>query len=479
MDIQKIAADGLSSLSKYRASYGDIRFEIHEDQNLSYSDGAPDPIENSSNAGWSVRLLINGAWGFAASDDIGLPIDGLVARAADIAHASAKVKKQPVVLTPIAPQTGEYISPFQIDPFTVALKDKIEYLAEIDAAMAKYETINSRRCFANFHRIEKWYFSTEGSQTHQKIIQSGSGLSLSRVKSHRDQIERSYPRASGQYECKGYELLDDLKMIAAIPRLVEEIDALSKAPVCPKQTTTLVLDSEMTSLVIHESIGHALELDRVFGAERNFSGISFATPENLDNLKYGSDIVNVVNDPTVEHGLGSFGWDDEGIKTHKTYLIKDGMLHDYLSSRETAAKVGKKSTGCMRASGWQNIPIVRMTNTLLAPGDKTLDQLISEVDDGIYMSTVDSWSIDDLRKNFQFGCEIGWEIKNGKLGGVIKNPTFTGCTTQFWNSCEALGDTSTYRVWGTASCGKGQPGQIARTGEGAPATRFVNIEIGG
>jgi TldD protein len=251
------------------------------------------------------------------------------------------------------------------------------------------------------------------------------------------------------------------------------------APACPKKTTTLVLAGDILSLVIHESIGHPLELDRVFGTERNFSGMSFATPENLGKLQYGSEIVNVVNDPTEPHGLGSFGWDDEGVKSHKAYLIKNGILTDYLSSREMAARIGRDSTGAMRAEGWKNLPLIRMTNTILEPGDKTFDQLIGEVDDGVYMSSPTSWSIDDLRKNFQFGCEIGWEIKGGKLAGVVKNPTFSGCTTLFWNNCDAIGDASQFQLRGTPNCGKGQPGQNARTAEGASPARFRNIEVGG
>jgi len=479
MDIKKIAMDGLVAASLKKASYCDIRYEILRDQSLSFSDGEPDPIENSYSAGWAVRLLIDGAWGFASSDDPTLSIDKLVNRAAGIARASARVMKEPVEFTPSKPEIGEFISPHKTDPFTVPLDDKIEFLSDIDNTMAQYKDINTRSCFDEFHKIEKWFFSSEGSELRQTLVQTGAGLTLGQAKSRRERAERSFPRSSGQYETKGYELLTELEMKKHIPRLVEEVKMLLTAPPCPKKTTTLALDSNITALVIHESIGHALELDRVFGMERNFSGMSFATPENLDTLQYGSDIVNVINDATSPHGLGSFGWDDEGVKSRKTYLIKDGIMKNYLSSRETAARVGKNSTGAMRAQGWQNIPIVRMCNTILEPGDKTFDQIIGETDNGIYMSNPTSWSIDDLRKNFQFGCEIGWEIKNGKLAGVVKNPTFSGCTTLFWNSCEAIGDASQFRLWGTPNCGKGQPGQTARTGEGASVTRFANIEVGG
>ena len=479
MDITKIAMDGLAAASSQKATYCDIRYEIIRDESLSYSDGAPDPIESSYTAGWSVRLLIDGAWGFASSDDPAIRIDKLAARAADIARASAKAMKNPVTLGPIRAEKGEYRSSYQTDPFMVPLSEKTAFLAELDAAMGAAQGINSRNCFASFRKLDKWFFSSEGSQLHQMIIHSGAGLSLGQVKSRQERAERSFPRPSGQYESKGYELLGELDMKTQIPRLAEEVALLMAAPACPKKTTTLVLAGDILSLVIHESIGHPLELDRVFGTERNFSGISFATPENLGKLQYGSEIINVVSDPTERHGLGSFSWDDEGVGSHKAYLIKNGILADYLSSREMATRIERNSTGAMRAEGWKNLPLVRMTNTILEPGDKTFEQLIGDVDDGVYMSSPTSWSIDDLRKNFQFGCEIGWEIKGGKLAGVVKNPTFSGCTTLFWNNCDAIGDASQFQLRGTPNCGKGQPGQNARTAEGASPARFRNIEVGG
>jgi len=479
MDITKTGMDGLAAAQSHQAGYCDIRYEIIHDENLSYSDGKPDPVESSYSAGWAVRLLVDGAWGFASSDDSSVIIDKLVDRAVAVARASAKAMKTPVALGPVTAEKGEFISTFKTDPFKVPLSDRIAFLADLDNAMAGNEAINSHSCFASFRKIDKWFFSSQGSQLHQTLLQTGAGLTLGQAKSHRERAERSYPRPSGQYELKGYELLEELDLKAQIPRLIDEVGQLLAAPACPAKTTNLVLAGDILSLVIHESIGHPLELDRVFGSERNFSGISFATPDNLNTLQYAAPIVNVFNDPTVPHGLGSFGWDDEGIKSHRTPLIENGILKDYLSSRETAALIGHKSSGAMRAEGWQNLPLVRMCNTVLEPGDKTFDQLIGEVDDGVYMATPTSWSIDDLRKNFKFGCQIGWEIKGGKLAGVVKDPTFTGCTTQFWNSCEAIGDASQYELRGTPNCGKGQPGQNARTAEGASPARFAEIQVGG
>jgi TldD protein len=479
MDIAKVAMEGLSAASDRRATYCDLRFEIIRDENVSYTDGSPDPIERSYSAGWAVRLIVDGAWGFAASDDPKLKIDRLVGRAVAVAKASAKTVAKPVALAPVSAETGEFVSICKTDPFAVPLAEKNQFLADLDAAMGAQTGINSRHCFAAFRKLEKWFFSSPGSALHQTLIHTGAGLNLGQAKSRHERAERSYPRPSGQYALKGYELLAELDMKAQIPRLAEEVTQLLAAEACPKKTTTLVLAGDILSLVIHESIGHPLELDRVFGTERNFSGVSFATPENLDTLKYASDIVTVTSDPTDMHGLGSFGWDDEGVKSRKSYLIKNGILVDYLSSRETAAQIGRTSTGAMRADGWENLPLVRMTNSVLEPRDRTLAQLIGEVDDGVYMVSPTSWSIDDQRKNFQFGCEIGWEIIGGKLGKVLKNPTFAGCTTQFWNNCEAIGDASQFEIRGTPNCGKGQPGQNARTGEGAAPARFVNIEVGG
>ncbi len=479
MDIKKIAMEGLVAASMHKASYCDIRYEIIRDENLSYSDGEPDPIESSISAGWAVRLLIDGAWGFAASDDPSLSINKLTEQAAAIAKASAKVMREKASLTPSSVESGEFISPHTTNPFDVPLEQKIAYLADIDSAMAAHTDINSRNCFVSFRKYDKYFLSSEGSELHQILIHTGAGISMAKSVSRRERYERSYPKSAGQYELKGYELLNELDFKTQIPRMADEINQLTTAIDCPAKNTTLVLDGNITSLVIHESIGHALELDRVFGMERNFSGMSFATPENLDSLQYGSEIVNVTVNPTAPNALGSFGWDDEGVKSRTTYLIKNGILKDYLSSREISGRINHTSTGNLRAEGWKNIPIVRMSNTILEPGDRSFADLIGEVDDGIYMSGPTSWSIDDLRKNFQFGCEIGWEIKSGKLGRAIKNPTFSGCTTQLWNNCDAIGDSSQFVIQGTPNCGKGQPGQNARTGEGASPTRFANIEVGG
>ncbi len=478
MTIQETAMLGLAAAKMMGASYVDVRHERIEDQELSYSDGTPSPVENSISTGWAVRVLKNGAWGFASSDRFEA-IEEIARTAIEIAEASAKAMARPVELATYTGEGGVYTSPYKIDPFTISLKEKIDYLADLDAAMGAVEGINSRSCFLALRRHYKRFWSSDNLETEQTFVQTGAGMIMGSVKSRRERWERSYPKGSGQYVTGGLELLDELAMKDQIPRLADEIKQLQSAKTCPEKTTTLVLSPAMTGLVIHESVGHALELDRVFGMERNFSGISFAIPELLDNLQYGSELVNFYVDPTIEAAVGSHNWDDEGVKSRRVALIEKGILKNYLSSRETAARIGKQSTSCLKAISWKHVPIVRMTTTVLEPGETSFDDIIAGVDDGIYLDVPTSWSIDDLRKNFQFGCEIGWEIKGGKLGQAIKEPTFSGCTTDFWNNCDAIGDRESFTLWGTPNCGKGQPGQTARTTEGSSYTRFRNVQVGG
>jgi len=242
--------------------------------------------------------------------------------------------------------------------------------------------------------------------------------------------------------------------------------------------TSLIIDGSQLALQVHESCGHPIELDRVFGTEASYAGMSFLTLDKLNNFRYGSDIVNIVADSTVPGGLGTFGYDDEGIKAQRVPIVTNGMFVGYLTSRETAAKINQQSNGAMRADGWNKIPLIRMTNVNLEPGTWKFDDLISDTEDGIYVETNRSWSIDDKRLNFQFGTEIAWEIKNGKLGRMFKNPTYTGITPQFWASCDAICNKSYWKMWGTPNCGKGEPPQTAHVGHGTAPSRFRNIKVG-
>ena len=478
-EYKKLADLALSLTEDKGASYADVRIEQIEEENLSVSRGTAELIEKSTDFGLGVRVMVDGAWGFAASADVNEEsVKAASRQAVELAKASSRVKDRDMVLAPTEKIVDSYRTPMVTDPFSVPLKEKLDFLLLLDGLMASVSGVNQTECMMTFIRRNKLFANSEGSVIEQLIVQSGAGITATAMKSHREMGTRSYPNSSGQHQTKGYELIRELEFEKNAVRIAGEAVAVLGAKECPSRNTTVILDGPQVSLQIHESIGHALELDRVFGAEKNFSGASFATPDKLGNLRYGSEIVNVVNDSTAPFGLGTFGYDDEGVKASKSFLIKDGILTGYLSSRDTASRIDRKSTGCMRASGWANVPIVRMTNTNLLPGDKSLEQMISEVDDGIYMQTVRTWSIDDFRESFQMGCEIGWEIKNGSLGDMIGKPSYSGNTVEFWNSCDAIGNQDSWEIWGTPNCGKGQPAQNMPTSQGASPIRVRNVKVG-
>ncbi|HUU43000.1 MAG TPA: TldD/PmbA family protein, partial [Planctomycetota bacterium] len=253
---------------------------------------------------------------------------------------------------------------------------------------------------------------------------------------------------------------------------------LITAPECPSGERTIILDGGQLALQVHESIGHPIELDRVLGLEAGFAGTSFLKPSDAGKLRYASEFVNVSADATTPGGLGTFGWDDEGVPAQRTDVIREGIFRGFLSSRETAGAVGRNSSGAMRASGWHAIPLIRMTNVNLLPGLWDLEGLIADTADGLLLATNRSWSIDDKRLNFQFGCEIAWEIVDGKLGRVYRNPTYMGITPQFWASCDAVCGPADWRMWGTPNCGKGEPMQTAHVGHGAAPARFRGVRVG-
>jgi TldD protein len=332
-----------------------------------------------------------------------------------------------------------------------------------------------------FRKIDSWFASSIGSRIHQRKMITGCGIAATSFKG--DEIQkRSYPNSfGGQHSLEGYELVESLELLKHAGRVGEEATALHSAAQCPEKKGTLILGGSQLGLQIHESVGHPIELDRVLGQEANFAGTSFLTLDQLNKLRYGSEIVNVVADARLEHGpgLGTFAYDDEGVPAQCTDIIKDGLFRGYLSNRETAHLIGlKRSSGTMRTESWNRLPIIRMTNISLNPGSWGFDDLIADTDDGILMETNRSWSIDDRRFQFQFSTEIGWEIKGGKKSRMLKNPSYSGITTEFWNSCDAICSRDHWTLWGTPNCGKGQPMQTMGTGHGAAPARFRNVRIG-
>ena len=484
MSMKHVADWALNTATQRGAGYVDVRIVDDRHRSLATKNGKVGRASSSESLGAGIRVLKDGSWGFAATDDLSREsVERTAAKAVDIAKASAQVKDHPMRLAPEPAVKIEWATPCKIDPFTTSVEQNLDLLLSVDRELLAVPGVTLAESNLHLGRYEQWFYSTEGSDIHQTKYITGAGFAAFAFAGTEIQ-KRSYPNSfGGQYQCKGYELIDDLKLVENARRIGEEAVALHKAAQCPQGAGTLVLDSSQLGLQIHESIGHPIELDRVLGMEANFAGTSFLTLDKLRTLRYGSDIVNVVADATEAHGpgLGTFAYDDEGVQAQCTPIITHGLFTGYISSRETAESIGEhRSNGTMRAEGWNRIPLIRMTNISILPGEKplTFDQLISGVDDGIYMQTNRSWSIDDKRYNFQFGCEIGWEIKGGKLGRMVKNPSYSGITTEFWNSMDAICSRDQWTLWGTPNCGKGQPMQTMGTGHGAAPARFRNVKIG-
>ena len=477
--MEQLAQLALDVATSQGATYADVRINSEKSEYLEVKQGKVGSITNSLSEGFGVRVIADGMWGFAASS---LPtpekVKQIAAEAVRVARASAVVNTKPVELAPVEAHTATWKNEVATDPFSVPLEKKLDILFAADAEMRSVKGASITQGTMHFWREEQHFASTEGSRIDQVITQSGAGIATTAVGEHEVQV-RSYPASfGGQYENRGFELIEELQFAQNARRVAEEAVQLLSAPRCPAGTATIILEGSQLALQVHESCGHPTELDRVFGSEANYAGTSFMTPEKLNTLRYGARLVNLVADATVPGGLGSFGFDDEGIPAQMAYLVKDGMFVGYLTSRETAHELGQRSNGTMRADGWQNLPLIRMTNINLLPGEWEYDNLIADTEDGILMSTVRSWSIDDRRLNFQFSTDVGWEIKNGKLGRMLKNPSYTGITPEFWNSCDAICSRKHWNVWGVPNCGKGQPPQVARVGHGVAPARFRNIQVG-
>ena len=466
------------------ASYADARIVAQRSRALTTKNGKLGSASDTESVGMSVRVIVDGAWGFAASEDLSrAAVEATAAMAVEIGRASARVKRDDVRLAPEAPVTAEWTTPCKIDPFTVSVEQNIDLLLKIDSEMRAVAGITLAEANLNFHREEQWFVSSEGANIHQTKYSTGAGYTAYAFAGNELQ-KRSYPNSyGGQWQNKGYELVEELKLVENARRIAEEAVALHHADQCPEGVFDIILDSSQLGLQIHESVGHPIELDRVLGMEANFAGTSFLTLDKLRTLRYGSEMVNVVADARQEHGpgLGTFGFDDEGVPAQCTPIITNGLFTGYLSSRETAHTIGEnRSGGTLRAEGWNRLPMIRMTNISLLPGKSplSLEQLIASTDRGLLMQTNRSWSIDDKRYNFQFGCEIGWEIKNGKRVRMVKNPSYSGITTEFWNSLDTICSRDEWTLWGTPNCGKGQPQQVMGTGHGAAPSRFRKIKAG-
>src|SRR5260370_261385 len=477
-----LCTNALDTAKLRGAAYGDVRVMHLRQRDLTTKNGQVGTLSQGESIGLGIRVLANGAWGFASTDR--LTRDGVAAcsaQAVSIAKPSALAKRSEAVM----PQENAYVdswkSPSRKDPFEIPLEPQLALLLAADAEMRRDKGVTLTETDMQFPKIDSWFASSIGSRIHQRKVISGCGIAATSFQGEEIQ-KRSYPNSfGGQHALQGYELVESLDLIRNAPVIAEEAAALHSASQCPEKVGTVILGGSQLGLQIHESIGHPIELDSALGQEADCTGTRFLTLDQLNQLKYPSSIVNVVADARLDHGqgLGTFAYDDEGVPAQCTDIIKDGKFRGYLSNRETARLVGlDRSSGTMRTESWNRVPIIRMTNKTLLPATCDYDDSIADTHEGILMDTNRSWSIDDRRYQFQFSTEIGWEIKGGKKVRMLKNPSYSGITTEFWNSCDAICKFDHWTLWGTPNCGKGQPMQTMGTGHGASPSRFRNVRIG-
>ena len=460
------------------ASYADARIMVVRHESMSAKNRAIEELTQTETAGIGVRALIGSSWGFEATPELTLVAARRAGeRAAAVARASARVAGPALELAPAPVVEASWANPFVVHPLDdVGIGERADLLVDATGVIAD-AGVPLAQASHQIWDTQKWFASSEGSRIDQHLVECGAVIDATAIGDGETQ-RRSYPGVRGQYGTRGWELVRDLDLLGNAPRIAEEAQALLRAPQCPERTTTLILGSEQMALQIHESVGHAIELDRILGWEAAFAGTSWLDPAQLGSLRYGSDLMNITADATLPGALGSFGFDDEGVAAQSVDIVRDGIWVGVLSGRDSAPLVGKTSGGMVRADGAGCIPMVRMTNVGLLPGDSSLAEMIAATEDGIYMDTNRSWSIDDKRLNFQFGCEIAWEIKDGAVGRMLRNPTYTGIGPRFWASMDMVGGPDEWVFWGTANCGKGQPMQVGHTGHPSVPARFTNVRVG-
>jgi TldD protein len=459
--MKDLVRDIIRDLESRGARYVDARLSTLSTEDVKVRNGSVETLSSGVERGIGIRVLAGNGWGFAGdSDDSEAALRRAADRALEAARASHITASRDIVLSPVDPVEGAWASRYATEP--LRSDDRIH---QVSGEISTF-------------RLEKIFASSDGSWIEQATTEMGAGIEVIAIEGDEFQ-RRSFPNsAGGDFQARGWEFVEELDLIGNGPRIRDEALALLSAPKAPAGIHDLIIGSSQLALQVHESCGHPTELDRALGWEMSLAGGSFLQPEMLGRLQYGSPIVNLVADATVPGAIGSFGWDDEGVPAKRYHLVKDGVFVDYLSGRDTAPLIGRASNGNVRGETASAYPMIRMTNISLDAGTTPREELFAGVKKGIYVDTNKSWSIDDLRLNFQFSCEVAWEIENGRVGRMLKNPIYTGSTPKFWGSCDAIGDASTWRIWGLPNCGKGDPIQTMRMAHGAPVARFRGVEMG-
>ena len=486
---RELADVALKTAKSLGATYADIRICTYREQSMAARDlmlasgmlggfGQGRNIDSAS-LGFGIRVLVNGAWGFASSPHITPEeIKRIATLAMEVGKASAMAREKPVNLVPVPPYQDHWQTPIQKDPFKIPRERKVELLLEINRRLLKHKHIVRATSFMNFVHESKYFASSEGSYIEQDIYRTDTDYT---AVAHRNGVVKTRTFSVAPLNM-GYEYIEKAALLENIDRTAEEAVEHTLAPPCPPGLKDLILTPSHTCLLVHESLAHPTELDRVIGYEANYAGTSFVTTDKLGKLQWGSKLFNVVVDNTNPILRMSSGYDDDGVKKQRYYLIKEGMFIDYQTSRETAPYIGAKSSrGCVYASSWANFPILRNTNVGIEPGppgSPTPEEIIADTKDGILIDGLGSFSIDHQRYNLQFGGDAFWEIKNGKKTRMLKEVTYQAINTELWNSLDAVGCRDSWEPQGIPACAKGQPIVNGDQSHPAPWLRLRQIKVG-
>lgn len=461
----------------------EVRFSSTEEELIRVKGFETEIAGYEQTTGLGVTVYVNGSYGFCSTSVLE-PEEArrAVENAFFIARERGAQRRHQIIFPELPDYRDSRTSRFEKDPFDVKPEEKVEFLLKVNEAAYKHAKKEHIIPVSIIRSIKKYtvYANTSGAHIEQTLVSCGAEAQVYAF-SDSDMQVRSYPSRDASYYQKGYEVLNELNLSEGIVTAAEEAIALLKADECEPGHFDAVISQDQMSLQIHESIGHPAELDRALGYEISLAGASFLTPENMGKFVLASEKVNLIADATLANALGSFFYDDEGMRAGRFHVVENGVFKNFLMSRESALSLGMRSNGCARAESALKFPIVRMTNLYLEPdskGPSNLEEMISEIKRGIYLKTTRSWSIDDLRLNFQFAVECAREIKNGKLGRYLKNVNYTGITPHFWRNVALIGNQNTFEVYGFINCGKGDPIQLASVGHGSPLVMVRNLQIG-
>jgi TldD protein len=477
--VEKLAEMAVAAAESAGASYADARWIHQRRQGIGVKNAGVDRMTFGEGAGVGVRVIADGAWGFASTSVLTEDaVRATALEAVEIARAAAQTIAEPVALAPVEPAVAEVKSWAQVDPFGVPAAEKLDLLMACDAAM-DVPGVVVRESETAAWAEEKLFVSSEGARIYQERVVTQAEVAATAAAAGEVQ-RRSWPSShGGEIQARGWEIVPPLDLPAHAADIAREAAELLRADPCPQGKMDIIIESSQLALQLHESCGHPIELDRVLGTEASFAGTSFLTPEKLGSFRYGSPAVSITADPTIPGSVGSFGYDDEGVAARRGDIVREGIFVGYLNSRETALRMGLEPIPAMRADGWNRFPLIRMTNVNLLPGTAgTLEDLIRDTDEGLLMTVNRSWSIDDKRLNFQFACEVAYRIKGGQITGIVRNPSYQGMTPEFWGSCDAICSESQWRVWGVPNCGKGEPMQTMQVGHGVAPARFRQVTVG-